>query len=159
MKWRYNSRLPAIIFSLVILVLLLSPISQNWNSEPQDDFPLSYYPMFTKVRRERTYIYHPIGFQADGTVVNLSYRLAGSGGMNHMRRQMRRIVRAGYASDLCERVMKEVAASDKPELASIEAVAIVRSRYNIDAYFQGDRQPVKRKEHARMTVERTEGET
>ena len=158
MQWQNNSRLPVIIFSLAILLLVLSPITQNWSSDPQDDFPLSYYPMFTKARRERTSIYHPIGFQADGTTVNLRRHLAGSGGMNQIRRQMRKMVKQGRAQELGERIVQRVARSDKPELAAIESVAIVTSRYNIDAYFQGDRQPVRRQEHVRIPVDRTEGE-
>ncbi len=35
------------LFSLLAVLVVMSPVVQNWRPEPADNFPLSHYPMFS----------------------------------------------------------------------------------------------------------------
>ncbi|NIQ16098.1 MAG: hypothetical protein GTO02_17415 [Candidatus Dadabacteria bacterium] len=50
------------VLSIIFILVVLSPVAENFKEKPEDDFPLSYYPMFTKKRGEETNITHIIGF-------------------------------------------------------------------------------------------------
>ena len=143
---------PATVASIALLVIVLSPIIQNWREDPVDGFPLSYFPMFTTVREGRTTLTHPIGIRADGSQVSLHYKVVGSGGMNQVRRQIRSRVKRGEAEELCRKIAERVARSDRQEHRDLVAVAIVRDRFELDPFFSGDRTPAERDIRARVEI-------
>ncbi len=145
---------PATVASIALLVIVLSPIIQNWREDPVDGFPLSYFPMFTTVREGRTRLTHPIGIRADGSEVSLHYKVVGSGGMNQVRRQIRSRVKRGEAEELCREIAERVARSDRQEHRDLVAVAVVRDRFELDAFFSGDRTPAERDIRARVEIPR-----
>ena len=112
------------------------------------------YPMFSSERDGTTTLSHAIGFRQDGSVLNLHYKLAGRGGMNQVRRQMRALVRDGEAAELCRDVAEKVADSKLNKHSSITEVAIVRDVYQFEEFFSGELAPAKREELARCTVRR-----
>lgn len=144
----------AVVFSLIVVSLVTLPIIQNFRKHPDDGFPLSYYPMFSKKRSDETQVAHPIGIRADGSTVNLDYRVAGRGGMNQVRRQIRKIIRHGDADELCRNIAKQVARSDRPPYRELQSVAIVTDTYRFSDFFRGDHKPHKRKVEARCVIER-----
>ena len=97
---------------------------------------------------------HAVGVKADGTIANLPHWTAGSGGMNQLRRQMSRMVKSGRALDLCKKVALRVARSKDPRFTSIVSVLIVRSRYNTNAFFKGETEPIMRTQYAHVTIMR-----
>lgn len=146
------------LLSVVTLIAVLSPILQNFADKPIDGFPLSYFPMFTAVREGRTTLTHPVGFYPDGTSVDLNYRVAGSGGMNQVRRQIRERVKNGEASDLCREIAQSVRTRWMDDYPGIVEVAIVRDRFFIEEFFAGNREPYERKVRARVALDQPPGE-
>ena len=146
----------AVVFSLAAVTLIGIPIVQNFREKPDDGFPLSYYPMFSKERNGVTELSHPIGIREDGTTIDLHYRTVSRGGMNQVRRQIRKIIRNGDAKELCHDVAEYVARSKRKEYQDIVAVAIVTDTYDFHEFFSGNRTPRRRKVIARCAVKRSE---
>lgn len=143
---RASKRVPA-VFIAVTLLVLLSPILENWKTKPVDSFPLSYYPMFSH-RREST-------FQGDSIVgirQVLPYRVVGTGGFNQVRRQVRAKVKAGQGEDLCTQVAARLSRSKDAALREVRSVEVLRATHNVDAFFAGDRTPLKSKVYAACDV-------
>lgn len=138
--------------SLVVICAVLTPMAENWSDDPRDDFPLSYYPMFTKLRADTTSIVHVVGFDERGQAYRVGYKLVGSGGMNQVRKQIRRQLKAGRADDLCRTVAKRMSGKKSRSTAAISTVAIVTSRYELDEYMFGDRSPLRQRVEASCRV-------
>ena len=139
--------------SLALVVALLWPVGQNWADVPEDGFPLSYYPMFTKPREPTTVIHHVVAVDASGTQVNLPGYYAGPGGMNTTRRQMRKMVFEGRAQELAERVARRLQRNGRAARMGVVRVEVVESTYDIKRFFAGARHPVARITHARANIE------
>jgi hypothetical protein len=138
-----------------LLIAVLAPLRQNWRRRPRDGFPLSYYPMFS-ARRERTgTVVHLVGVNAAGQPQILHYRHAGSGGLNQVRRQLRRTVKAGHAQEVAQRAAASVLRSSRSSEVGIAEVRVVSSRHVYDTFFAGDRVPEKETVHATAPVDRT----
>jgi len=109
-----TDRTDKIIFyaaSAALLGAVITPVRQNWRPVPRDGFPLSYYPMFSARRRRTGTVTHLVGVDADGRSRVLHYRHAGTGGLNQVRRQIRRSVTEDRADALAERAAGSVARS------------------------------------------------
>ena len=161
MKANNNSekrgKIAAAVVSVLLILLVLSPVKENWSDKPQDSFPLSYYPMFTKKRGETMKIIHPVGVDSGGNQVLLHYKFAASGGMNQVRRQIRKTVRTGDSTELCETVASKVARKKRSPYSSLEKVQLVTSEYHISDYFtEVNQDPISRKVHNTCKVERGE---
>lgn len=148
----------AVLFSLACISLVGIPIIQNFREKPDDGFPLSYYPMFSEERHGTTQLSHAIGIRADGTTMSLHYRVVGSGGMNQVRRQIRKIVRSGDADELCRKVAAHVAQSRRTEYGELVEVAIVTDTYDFHEFFGSRRTPRRRLIVARCPVDRSKND-
>ena len=148
------SRWIAGVISIVILGATLAPVIQNFREEPQDSFPLSYYPMFSKKRSSTRRVSYLVGLDAKGNRRVLHYRYAGVGGMNQVRKQIRKQVREDKAEELCAEVAERVARSSRKSLAGIVTVQIVTGRYRMDDYFRGNKAPLSETVEASRAVER-----
>lgn len=137
-----------------LVALVGSPIRQNRRplQEREDDFPLSYYPMFSAKRGPVGTVHHLIGIDANGGEHILRHTLAGHGGLNQVRRQITRTVRERRSRRLARRVARRVATSSDPLLCTIEHVQVVTSKHRYDDFFAGDRTPVSRKIRAEVPV-------
>jgi hypothetical protein len=146
-KWQ------ATALSMVMLVMVASPVFENWEAAPRDDFPLSYYPMFSENPSDRQRVHYLIGFDAEGNRHLLPYHYAGRGGMNQVRRQMNRLVSAGEASELCRDVAERVARAGS-RLRKIGQVAVVTGTFRLSAYFTGRATPDAEQVRAQCAVRR-----
>ncbi len=138
----------AAAFSGVVVAAVLRPALENWRQEPRDSFPLSYYPMFSARRRELVRVTYLLGVEADGTQRHLSYRLAGPGGLNQVRRQLNRLVRRGRADSVARAVSHRLAARPETEREGVVEVRVVTGTFRLDDYFGGDRRPVSERVRA-----------
>jgi hypothetical protein len=133
----------AAVLSAVILVAVLSPVIENWRRDPNDSFPLSYYPMFTDRREEVPRFNHVIGRDGQGNRITIPYSYIGSGGMNQVRRQINRSVSRGDAPRLCQAVASRLARTSRAPYADVRSLEVVTGSYRLATYFGGgDKTPV-----------------
>jgi hypothetical protein len=122
--------------SLVLLALVASPVIENWKADPDDDFPLSYYPMFTDDRSDRQRLNYLIGIDDSGNRQLLESQLVGPGGVNQARRQMSKLIGQKRAPQLCRSVASRVADSAKRH-KDIVQVEIVTGTFRMSDFFGG----------------------
>jgi hypothetical protein len=140
--------------SVALLALILAPVAENFRGAPEDSFPLSYYPMFSARRSSTPKVTYLVGLSAAGDRYPIHYRYAGVGGMNQVRRQIRRRVREGAADVLCADVASKVARARKAPLADVVTVQIVTGEFRLDDYFRGDKRPLQEEVEASCAVQR-----
>ncbi len=137
--------LPA-LFSVFLILLVLSPIVENFRAKATDGFPLSHFPMFTSKRDATENVTHLVGLDADGNRYVIPHRFAGTGGMNQVRKQIRKSARdKENAPKLCQIVAEKVAERRSERYAKIVRVVVVSGEYNLDDYFAGAKNPVEEK--------------
>ena len=141
-------------FSVILLALVASPIVGNWKPSSRDDFPLSYYPMFSEERADTQRVNYLVGLGSRGERFLIPYQFAGPGGMNQVRRQMNKLVQRGDAARLCQTVAGRVAraGSRLPEVRTIE---VTTGTFRMSEYFTGHRAPVAEHVSARCSVGRS----
>jgi len=148
-----SSKWAASLLSVVVMAAVLFPVAQNWVDVPQDDFPLSYYPMFSFEKGDRQRVTYLVAYDAVGTRLLLPYQYAGTGGMNQVRRQMNKQLERGQAPRLCRNVASRVARSgDLP--AGIHTVEIVTGTFFMTQFFAGNRVPASESVRAQCPVQR-----
>jgi hypothetical protein len=130
--WRAGERTGAAVFSAAVLAAVLSPLLQYRRplASRVDDFPLSWYPMFSAKRRRRAWVTHAVGVTADGRR-SLPLGALGPGGLNQVRRQLYRVaVREArpeaFASALAVRVAR------RRDCADVTRVEVLRTRFDLD---------------------------
>lgn len=141
-----NSKPQALAAGTALVAAVLWPARQHGRADLQDGFPLSCYPMFTARRRKKGTVVHLVGVGPDGGQQVLSHKLAGSGGLNQVRRQLTLAARDGRAEQVLARVAR------RPEAAGLVEVLLVSSTFRYDAFFAGDRTPVREVVHAAAAV-------
>jgi len=105
--------------------------------EARDSFPFSHYPMFSARRSSHYRVAHLLGIDAEGRSRPLHHSYLGTGGLNAVRRQVRRRVRDGDGQHLAEHAAALLAARDRAEDRGILEVRMVRGRYRLDTYLRG----------------------
>lgn len=149
-----RTKIFVITFSVLMILAVLSPIIENLRARPTDGFPLSHYPMFSSRREETATVYYLVGFDDAGNRQLIHYGYAGTGGLNQVRRQIRRRVRRDEAPKLCEQVAERIVSRDRKQLAQVTSVQVVEGTYNLNDYFKGKQAPVEENVHAVCRVER-----
>ncbi|MDQ3664995.1 MAG: hypothetical protein M3410_00115 [Acidobacteriota bacterium] len=149
-----RTKIFVITFSVLMILAVLSPIVENFRARPTDGFPLSHYPMFSARRDETATVYHLAGFDETGNRQLIRYSYAGTGGLNQVRRQIRRRVQRDEAQKLCEQVAARIVRRDRKQLAQVTSVQVMEGTYNLNDYFNGKQTPVEEKVHAVCRVER-----
>lgn len=142
--------------ALGIVAVVGSPIRENFKplAKREDDYPLSYFPMFSHKRGRVGRVNHLIGLDAEDNEIPLAYTLAGHGGLNQVRRQINRRVREKKAVAVARDVAANVAASNKRAYADVERVQVVTSWHDYDEWFDGNKVPKRRKLRAEVPVPR-----
>lgn len=125
---------------MLLLLAVLWPIGQNWAEKPRDSFPLSHYPMFSHERQGKADITYLVGVTATGHRRYLPYELAGTGGMNQVRKTIAKRAKKDPAG-LCRAVA--AALTRHEELRAVRTVKILRSEFRFDRFFAGDETPVR----------------
>jgi len=143
----------ASVFSVALLLVVASPVVENWKAEPFDDFPLSYFPMFSRETADDQRVTYLIGLNPSGERYLLPYGYAGRGGMNQVRKQMNKLVGQGDASKLCETAASRVnrQGSRLPEIRTVE---VITGRFSLSGYFTGTEIPTVENVRARCSVAR-----
>ena len=150
---RRSRKWVASVISLVVLGTVIAPIGQNWMDDPRDDFPLSYYPMFSFDKADRQRVTYLIAHDADGSRLPLPYWYAGQGGMNQVRRQMNKLVERDESSRMCRSVASRVARSDDlPK--SLVNVQVVTGTFFMSQFFTGNRVPASENVRATCAIQR-----
>lgn len=146
----------AYVAALAVTVVVAAPAWQNLRPADKrlDDFPLSYYPMFSVARTGTGKVHHLIGVDTAGHEHVLHFRHAGSGGLNQVRRQINRRVREGRADVLAALVATSVGTAESLPETSVKTVRVVTSKHRFDDFFAGDRVPRSRVVLAEATVAR-----
>lgn len=134
-----RTRLGAGWLSALVLGATLFPVTENFREKPADGFPLSYYPMFSYTVASVQRLNYILGTDEAGTRHVLHYGYAGTGGMNQVRRQIRRRVKHGSAPQLCEEIAARI--SNSSEEAAVVTVSIATGDFRLDAYLEGRTSP------------------
>lgn len=143
----------ASLLSIALLGAVLLPVVENWAVVPKDDFPLSYYPMFTFEKTDRQRVTYLVVYDGAQNRFRLPYWYAGLGGMNQVRRQINKLVDRGQANRLCRNVATRVARS--PDLpGDLAAVEIVTGSFLMTEFFAGNRTPISEQVRAQCLVPR-----
>lgn len=143
---QHKQQVMAALFSLLLLGIVLSPIVKNWHKTPQDSFPLSYYPMFSKKRAETQVVRYVVGYDAANQRHYIPYHYIGNGGMNQVRRQINKQCKKGNSEKLARKVARRLAKTQEASYQKIERIEVVKGTFHLDNYFiKGDKSPRKEK--------------
>jgi hypothetical protein len=140
--------------SAALIAGVLWPLRQNWCETPRDSYPFSYFPMFSAKRRKRVRERYLVGADADGRRQLIPYTYFAGGGLNMVRRQLRRLVMTGRADEVGRIVAKRLATCTEEELAGIVTVSVVTGEYRLSDYFTGVKEPLTERVHASCEVKR-----
>ncbi len=134
-----------------LLGAMLWPARQNWRPREHrtDGFPLSYYPMFTAQRKQTGTVVHLVGIDATGRRRVLLYSHAGTGGLNQVRRQLRKAVATGRAEQVARTVAHSVG---RRGTRGVCEVRVVSGTYRYDEFFAGQPGCVRETVHASASV-------
>jgi len=146
-------RLHAYVLSAVVLAAVASP---PFRDPPEDSFPLSDYPMFSKARPAATIVLtNVVGLRRDGSQVVLSPQVSvGNDEVLQAMATIRNAVRAGRTrlAAFCEEAAERVA--DRQSLADVIEVRIATRRFDAIAYFRDGPEPERTVVHHRCEVRR-----
>lgn len=133
-----DTRPLALALGGLLLTAVAAPVLRHRRPGAADDFPLSHYPMFSAKRRRHGRVVHVVVDDADGSHP-LGYRRLGTGGFNQVRRQL---TRRAATPEGAARLASEVLARLEPTRRTpIDRVRVVRSTFEFDRFFAGDREP------------------
>jgi predicted DCC family thiol-disulfide oxidoreductase YuxK len=153
----------AALLGCLVMGGVLAPIVQNWRASPKDNFPLSYYPMFSEKRRATYLVNYLVGVDGEGNRQLIPHQFAGRGGFNQTRRQINKLEREGKASVLCRAVAGKVARKAASPYSGIVTIRVVSGRFRFADYFTGKKAPLAERVRASCQVLReariTEDET
>ena len=135
--------------SILMICAVLSPVVDNWRERPQDNFPLSYYPMFTATRLDTQRETYLVGFDSQGNRYPIHHSYVGTAGMLQIRRQISQMAARGQAAQLCESVATAIARRRSRALSSVSTVGVMTGTYRYSEYFRGNKTPES--EQARAT--------
>jgi hypothetical protein len=131
--WAPGERGRAGLLSAVVLGAVLYPLKQYLRPANRrvDGFPLSHYPMFSARRQSTATVPYAVGVLAGGGRQYLPYRLLGAGGLNQVRRQLKRVLNEDRAEEFARTIAAR--ASAEPRLRDVVRVEIVRGELDLDA--------------------------
>jgi hypothetical protein len=142
---------------LGLIAGVLWPLRQNWCESPRDSYPFSYFPMFSAKRRKRVRERYFVGLDPSGGRRLIPYTYFAGGGLNMVRRQLRRLVIAGRAEDVGRRVAENLAREQDGPFADVVTVQVIAGEYRLADYFTGNKEPLSERVHATCEVERKRG--
>ncbi|MEL7119059.1 MAG: hypothetical protein AAFO07_06450 [Bacteroidota bacterium] len=150
-----QNKLIAIICTLLLLGAILAPITENWKAKPKDDFPLSYYPMFSHKRGETYSLRYIVGYDANGERYKIPYKIIGTGGFNQVRRQINKWSKRGEGQVLLTQVADRIVNYEKKPYSDLVRLQLVKGTYHFDTYFlTDDKSPIKEKIISEKKIDR-----
>lgn len=149
------SKTNASLLSFLLIILILYPVTENWKTEPEDNFPMSYYPMFSHKRKADYRLRHFVGYDRAENRYIIPYKYVGSGGLNQVRHQINRMCREGKEKKLIRKVVNRLEKSKSSPYNRITRVELVRATYNLEDYFLNNiKMPLKERLIASRTIKR-----
>jgi hypothetical protein len=140
--------------SAALVTAVLWPLRQNWCEVPRDSYPFSYFPMFSAKRKKRVRERYLVGLDASGGRHLIPYTYLAGGGLNMVRRQLRRLVASGRADEVGRIVAARLASRPDGPLAGVVTVHVVTGEYRLADYFTGAKEPLCEQVHASCAVVR-----
>jgi hypothetical protein len=135
-------------WTAVVLVVALTgvvPLALD-----RDSFPLSTFPMFSADIDSTQSIATAVGVAADSSTVRLEPEvIAATTIVNQAVTVVADAIASGRADRLCADIAGRVRAGGPSDAVAVE---VVTEAYDAPEWFDGDRQPVSRKVHARCEV-------
>lgn len=151
----FHSKLSATIASTLLLIVVAWPVLENWHPQAKDDFPLSYYPMFSAKRDSTSRLRYFVGYDSTGRRHCISHNYIGKGGMNQVRRQINKYARQGSGQKLAKKVARRVAKSREWPFCQLTYLELVEGEYHVDNYFiRGDKTPLSETVICRQAIEK-----
>lgn len=146
---------PVAIASLALLLALAWPAAQNRAEQPTDDFPLSYYPMFSQERDTVYSLHYIVGYDSLRRRYPIPYHLIGTGGFNQVRRQINRQAKNDQGGVLLEKVAACIASRKSAPYCHLVALELVKGYYHLDNYIAPEgKQPLREKIVAQQNIQR-----
>lgn len=132
-SWASGERRRIATLGTVVLGAMLYPVLQNLRPREKqvDSFPLSYFPMFRRLRKQTVRITHVVGTDVAGDRHYLPTEILVEDGINSTRHQLNRTVREGGAAGYAAVLAAKVASA--PALDHIVRIDIVRGVFDLDA--------------------------
>jgi hypothetical protein len=136
-------KLVAAVFSVAVLGAMLSAAPKNWQAQPKDSFPLSYFPMFSAERADLHTEHYVAGWDAQGNRYVIPFSSIAPGGSIVRIRQatVMAMVRGGQSSQLCQNVSRRIVARDEPALRSVVRLEVVSGTFSLSEYLRGNKAP------------------
>jgi len=119
-----------------------------------DNFPLSYFPMFSYERSGLERLSYLVGLDIQNNRIPIRYTFAGTGGMNQVRRQINAYVNRNQGDQLCQLVSRGIAERRAGSMSRILSVQVVTGRYDLSQYYSGNKRPVSERIEASCPVVR-----
>ena len=131
-EWDPGERGRLALLSCLTVGALYYPLRQYLRDAEDrvDGFPLSYYPMFSKRRRQMAKVIYAVAVHRDGSQNYLPQEVLGSGGFNQVRHQLNRIVKWEHTEEYATTLAHRLAAD--PRWNQFLHVEVVRGRFNLD---------------------------
>ncbi len=149
------SQKQATLISIFIIALVLSPVIENWASKPKDNFPLSYYPMFSRERKATYGLYYFVGYDSAQNRYAIPYKAAGTGGFNQVRRQIKKAARSDRANAFTQKVAERIAKKKGYPYSNLARIELVKGYYHLEKYFlKKDTLPVHERKIAIHKIKR-----
>lgn len=147
----------ATFLTVVLCVAVLLPVHEDFRGPRGDDFPFSWYPMFSRPRPDPEWSHYVVGRTASGERVLIPSWYYVKGSMNQARRQLDHLVREPRtAMETCERAAKKIARSRRKKMDEVQSVRVVRGYFHMEEYFsKGNKEPVREITFAHCKVDRT----
>lgn len=150
-----TSKTAAILFSLIISGSVLYPLKENFTNLPKDNFPLSYYPMFSAKRKPTQTLNYLIGYDSQYNRYTIPYRFVSSGGFNQVRRQINKKVRNDDFDKIVVKLASRLRRSKEPPFNKLVSVQLIRGTYHLDTYYlSGNKAPASEKILCIQKIER-----
>ncbi len=133
----YLSKTMSVVVSMLVLGAIAWPMAENWKPKPKDNFPLSYFPMFSAKRDSVHSLSYAVGYDANNQRCYIPYSYLGSGGFNQVRRQVNKKARQGKCDKLAEKAANRLEKCKNAPFCNLQRVEIVTGYYDLDQYFNG----------------------
>jgi hypothetical protein len=127
----------------VVLLVVASPVIQNWLPVQQDNFPLSYFPMFTESFDELQTEYYLVGLDAEGRRYPVHFsHIAPGGRLVRIRREtVRPMARRGQSAQLCQSASRRIAERNPRALRSAVRLQVMSGTFSLPEYLRGNKEP------------------
>ena len=145
----FGRRAWAYSVSLALVGAVLWPLQQN---KPEDSFPLSTYPMFSRKRPTELSLDHVVAVSAARQEA-VPPKLVASGEVLQAKATITQKLRRGRrgAEDLCRQVADRLRGEEDWRWAN--HVEVRSDRYLVLGYFSGAKKPIWSRVHARCDLE------